>query len=124
MSVGSINAAGAGLFGEGEDDEMAEYLINLWNEMTSDQVWRFWNSSNPVAGLVSEAGLLDNTPLYNFVLNKLKEKDAQIKKRVLVSANDAQTGAYVDFSLTEFKDAELIASSILGSAAVPLFFPP
>ena len=30
VSVGSINAAGAGLFGVGEEKEMADFLVNMW----------------------------------------------------------------------------------------------
>lgn len=60
VSVGSINAAGMGLFGPGEDKEMADFLVGLWTNLHNDKVWRFWNSSNPIAGLTNKAGFLDN----------------------------------------------------------------
>lgn len=67
VSVGSINAAGVGLFGPGEEKEMGDFLLGLWTNLTSDQVWRFWNSSDPIAGLISKGGFLDNQPLHDLL---------------------------------------------------------
>lgn len=89
VSVGSINAAGAGLFGIGEEKEMGDFLVNLWTNLTSSQVWRFWNSTNPIAGITSKSGFLDNQPLHDLLANIIEQKESKYKKRVLVSANDA-----------------------------------
>ena len=89
VSVGSINAAGAGLFGKGEDKEMGEFLKSMWYNLTNDQVYRMWNPLNPIAGITEKAGFLDNTPFHDFLIRILKEKGTEYKKRVLVSANDA-----------------------------------
>lgn len=124
VSVGSINAAGAGLFGPGEDKQMGDYLLGLWNNLTSESVWQFWNSSNPITGITDKGGFLDNSPLHHLLSGLISEKDNKFKKRVLVSANDVQTGSYVHFRLNDHNDTDLIASAILGSAAVPFVFPP
>ena len=89
VSVGSINAAGAGLFGLGEEKEMADFLLNIWTNLTSSQVWKFWKSPNPIAGITSKGGFLDNQPLHDLLVRLISSKDAKYKKRVLVSANDA-----------------------------------
>lgn len=124
VSVGSINAVGAGLFGRGEEKEMAEFLMGLWGNLTNADVWQFWDSWNPVAGITDKAGFLDNSPLHDLLVRLIESKGSQFKKRVLVSANDAQTGAYVDFRLGDYTDPDLIASVVVGSASVPFFFPP
>lgn len=49
----------------------------------------------------------------------------KVKKRVIVSANDAITGAYVNMKLHEYNDDKgKIVASVVGSASVPFFFPP
>lgn len=81
---------------------MAEYMVGLWTNLTSDKVWRFWNSSNPIAGLTSRAGFLDNQPLHDLMSTLIEERGGKFKKRVLVSANDANTGSYVNFRLNDY----------------------
>jgi hypothetical protein len=52
-------------------------------------------------------------------------KGKSIHKRVIVSANDANTGNYVHMPLHEIKGDNLqIASSVAGSASIPFMFPP
>lgn len=124
VSVGSITAAGAALFGPDETKEMGDFIFNLWHNLTNDQVWRFWNSSNPVAGLTTKGGFLDNQPLVNLIQRILNEHDCQLKKTVLVSANDAITGNYVDIRLNDRNDTDFVASAVVGSASVPFVFSP
>ena len=80
--------------------------MELWVNLSSDRVWRFWNSTNPIAGLTSKSGFLDNQPLFELLLDLVKGKQVLLKKRVLVSANDAQNGAYVSFALNDYDDPE------------------
>ena len=47
-----------------------------------------------------------------------------VKKRVVVSANDANSGRYIPFKLHEMDSNEAKVAAVLGSAAVPFVFPP
>ena len=47
-----------------------------------------------------------------------------VKKRVVVSGNDANSGSYVHLPLHEMSDHKMITSSVVGSASIPFFFPP
>lgn len=46
------------------------------------------------------------------------------KKTVIVSANDANTGHYIEFKLNKLNSSDEVASAVTGSAAVPFFFEP
>lgn len=48
----------------------------------------------------------------------------EVKKRVIVSANDANTGAYIHLPLHDMTDHKMITSAVVGSASIPFFFPP
>ena len=69
------------------------------------------------------AGFYDNTPLFEKLSGLFSKRE--IKKRIIVSANDANSGSYVNMKLHEYdNDHEKIVSSVVGSASVPFFFPP
>lgn len=48
----------------------------------------------------------------------------QVRKRVVVSGNDANSGSYVHLNLHEMSDPKMISSAVVGSASIPFFFPP
>ena len=49
----------------------------------------------------------------------------KVKKRVVVSANDANSGGYIHLPLHEMSDDhKMITSAVVGSASIPFFFPP
>ena len=97
--------------------------MDLWGNLTSADIWQTWSTLNPLEGLYGEAGYLDNTPLYNYLLNLFKGKE--VKKRLIVSANDANSGAYISMHLyNSTMSNEQKVASIVGSASVPFAFPP
>lgn len=126
VSVGAINAAGVSLFGKGEEQEMVDYLIDLWMQLTSDQVWRWWPSWCPVDGITKEPGFVDNSPLFNLLTSIFEGK--QVKKRVIVSANDANSGSYIPMQLHDTEEivtsTKYKVSAVVGSASMPFVFPP
>ena len=129
VSVGGINTAALSLFGEGEDDEMVQFLMDLWGNLTNRDVWQYWDVLNPAFPIYGEAGYLDDSPLYHYLLNIFKTHDNKTKRRTFVSAVDAESGSYVPFSLydepgTNNTSAEFKVSAVVGSASMPFIFPP
>ena len=39
VSVGGINTAAFTLFGEGEDEQLADFLMDLWKNLSNSDVW-------------------------------------------------------------------------------------
>ena len=127
VSVGAINTAALALFGEGEDEEMSEFLMNLWGNLTNEDVWTTWNTLDPAYPIYGEAGYLDVSPLYRYLLNIFK--DNITKRRTFVSTVDAMSGSYVPFSLYDEPGAnktskEFKVCAVVGSASMPFIFPP
>ena len=104
---------------------MVDALTNMWLNLTSAGVYRSWPDAgwNPIYGLTDATGFYDNTPLFDLLSGLFHSQ--KIKKRVIVSANDAITGSYINMKLHEYNDDKVkIVSSVVGSASVPFFFPP
>lgn len=127
VSVGAINALGFSLHPKGEEKQMAEFMSGLWKNLTNSDIWRMWPDSgwDPIYGITSKTGYLDNTPLKNLLINLLETHDG-IQKKVIASATDILNGVYRSYRLHEFDQSnhEMIASAIVGSAAMPFVFPP
>lgn len=126
VSAGSINAAGFSLFGKGEEHTAATYMLDIWRSLENSKIWQLWpNASkyNPIHGLLYESGFLDNSPLHDFLISIMNGRHVQ--KRTIVSAIDANTGAYIPFNLFKMEpNKEIIVAAVMGSAAVPFIFPP
>ena len=121
VSVGSINAFGYSMFAKGSEAEAANYMRSLWANLTNDDIWSWWSTIDKAEGL-NKAGLLDNMPLYNFLL-KLKKENKTLKKNVIVSAVDSDSGNYMPFDLSDKVSDEYQVSAVVGSAAMPFVFP-
>ena len=134
VSVGGINTAAFTLFGEGEEEDnaLADFLMNLWKNLHNDDVWRFWPEEhwwNPAEPIYGEAGYLDDSPLYNFLLGIVQSMGNITKRRTIVSAVDAMSGSYVPFRLYDepgkpITPMEYKVSAVVGSASMPFVFPP
>jgi predicted acylesterase/phospholipase RssA len=97
--------------------------LNLWQHLENKDIWKQWSSTDPIAGITSHAGFIDNSPLYNLIMGIYKQY-GQVKKHTYVSANDAITGAYIPYALHELDSDEQIVSAVVGSASMPFVFPP
>jgi predicted acylesterase/phospholipase RssA len=104
VSVGSINAFGYSFFGKGEELEAATYMRSLWKKLTNDNIWKWWSKVNKGEGLF-KAGLIDNTPLHNYML-QLKTENGALKKGLIVSAVDATSGSFIHNDLSDKMSAE------------------
>jgi hypothetical protein len=50
-----------------------------------------------LTGLSSKSGILDSTPLYNFLGDFIKKYGSVLKRKIVVSMVDANSGTYVTF---------------------------
>ena len=92
-SVGAINSAGFGLFAKGDEKQLADFLLNLWQTLTNDKVWKFRDTLDPVEPIFSEAGYVDDSPLFD-LLKSIYDEFANIaRRRVITTANNVLTGA-------------------------------
>jgi hypothetical protein len=48
---------------------MAEFMTNLWTNLTNSNIYKPWSIVDPVKGITSEGGFFDNTPLLDYLLN-------------------------------------------------------
>jgi len=132
VSVGGINTAAFALFGEGEDLALVDFLTDLWKNLSNSNVWRFWPEEkwyNPAEPIYGEGGYLDDTPLYEYLLDVVTKKGNISKRRTFVSACDVESGNYKAFSLYDEPGApksskEYKVSAVVGSASMPFIFPP
>jgi len=106
---------------------MVKFMIEMWTNLVNGDVWRMWPEAgyNPIYGITSAAGYLDNSPILTFLKKNLQLFDG-IQKRVIVSATDILDAGYRSYRLHEFNQSnhEMIASTVMGSAAMPFIFPP
>jgi predicted acylesterase/phospholipase RssA len=73
---------------------------------------------------MKQAGFYDNTPLFDYLSTLLDNRE--VKKRLIVSANDALSGAYIHMRPHEYDTSQRdrIVSTVVGSGSIPFFFPP
>jgi len=117
------------LFGEGEDLEMADFMMTLWGNITNRDVWDFWPDVDPVEPITGKKGYLDNSPLFRYLTNVFEQHNNTVKKRAFASAVDSDSGTYVPFSLYDEPGAnktsiEFKVSAVVASASIPFVFPP
>lgn len=96
----------------------------MWTGLSNDQVFTKWKHLDPVYGIMHKSSFFDNTPLYDY-LTKIKG-EREIKKRLVVSAVDANSGAFIHMLPHEMNQTnnDHIISSVVGSGSIPFFFPP
>jgi predicted acylesterase/phospholipase RssA len=86
VSAGSLNAAYLSTFEIGKEKEMADYMLALYNDMTTDQIWKFWPGGIE-EGVFKESGLFDNSPMLSNITGTLNAAGT-IKRKLVVSATD------------------------------------
>ena len=119
VSAGALNGGGISIFPIGEEKEMSEWLVNMWQTMVSSQVFEEW-PLGMVSGLFAESGVLNDDPLLAFVTNVFEHSHGP-EKRFVASAVDVNTGSYVTFNeSTPFAD---LPTAVVSSSSIPFVFP-
>ena len=97
VSTGAINAAGMAPFAPEDIKAAAQYLSDTWAQLTNDQVWQTWDKG-PIKVIRNENGLLDSSPLVEYVKTELIDKFPDgFKKRAVVGSANVETGNYETF---------------------------
>jgi len=61
-----------------------------------------------LTGLSSYSGVLDSSPLYHFLDDFIKKYGSILKRKIVVSMVDANSGAYVTFDETVSDPAKAV----------------
>ena len=121
VSVGSINGLHVAAYPKGEENQMIDDGVELWNNMTTADVYKNWLLS-PAAGLITQQGFLNNDPLYRYLKNMTKDW-TQLYRRLTISALNIETGIVEFFNedTIDFKDWH---HAVFSSTCIPGAFPP
>ena len=95
VSAGSMNAMSMALWDYGQEYEMADFMVGVWQNITNAKVYRDWPDIDPLHGLLYEAGYFDNSPLEKTLLDY--KKGRTVMKPAIVSSNDAHSGVYLGY---------------------------
>ena len=69
-----MNAVGFGFFGKGEEQTSVEYMTDLWMNMETNDLWTGWGTWNPLSGLTSYKGFLNNEPMFKYLQEVIGDK--------------------------------------------------
>ena len=121
VSAGSINSAGIGVWAPGEEVQGSEELTKLWGGLTCDDIYIKRSEGDAIA--LFDAPSIYDTSVGLETLRKILAKYDGLKKKVSVSAVDANTGKKVTFTDENVPYGDF-HKAVLGSASVPGAFPP
>lgn len=71
-------------------------MVDSWAILNQSQIWRTW-PEGMMEGFYEKSGLIDNTPMYNFILNVLGNRT--FKRNVTSSTVDMENGMYTVLDL-------------------------
>lgn len=92
VSVGAINSASMALFAKGDEKALGEFLLEMWMNLSNEQVWVWRDTYNPVEPFYYESGYVDDTPLFNLLLSIVTKFGNFAQRLVITTANDVLTG--------------------------------
>ena len=125
ISVGSLNALVMMGYPVGEELAMSESMSALWKNLKTSDIWKDWYMT-PIDGLFTKAGLMDNSPMLDFVhtlVNKGGQTGGEFDRKITIGAVDFNDGTFHRFNQTN-TSYEDMAKAACSSAAVPGLFPP
>ena len=119
ISVGSMNGAGMSMYERGRESEAKDFLLDMWRQTSSRDVYKNWPWGGIVTGALFKPGLFDNSPLDDFLRSVLTKP----MRNFLVGA-----ARVIDGKLTVWNVAndtlDQAVPKIVASAAIPGMFPP
>ena len=119
VSAGSINLGAFGLFEIGDEGNMLDVISQTWESMSTDQLYSNWKPLGIVTGVLQQTGVLDTAPLDTFITNFFNKYGGVLKRRVVVSAVDVNSGTYLNFNENEPD----FVKAMMSSSAIPFIFP-
>ena len=121
VSAGSINTSALAGWTPGTEVEASEWLSDLWKNLTTPDVWKEW-PWGLTEGLLTERGIVDNSPLLAYLDQHIHEKFSDYGRKVSISAANVNTGEYTTFDQTN-TDFSVIQNAAVSSASIPAIFP-
>ena len=119
VSAGAINTGAITMFAPGDEENMLQFLSDAWQHISNDQVFKQWYPLGPVTGINSKSGILDNSPLFDYLTKTLGQYDLDFKRKLTFSCVDASSGNYITFH----EDTKQPVKAIVSSASIPFVFP-
>lgn len=117
--MGALNSAHVASYELGNEKEMVETLLYMWRNLTADKVYKSWRFGM-IEGLFRKQGLLDNSPLHEYI-NETFTKRPCCKRKIHFNSVDANSGNIVSFD--ESTDTDSLIRGLVATAAVPFVFP-
>ena len=121
VSAGSINSLGMSGWAKGTEIDMAQWMSDLWNSLTTSDIWVDWPLGK-VSGLLIMGGAVDNSPLLNLMISTM-DAFPDFARRITISSVNVNTGEYHDFDQTNTSWRDMPAAAHC-SASIPALFPP
>ena len=119
VSAGSINSAAISVFAPGDEEALCNFLDEKWQNLEKSDVYRNWCPFGPITGLTRESGIFNTVNLKEFITRVYKEFNNEIKKKIVVSCVDVNTGAYILFD----ENSPEIIDGVVASSSIPFVFP-
>ena len=119
VSTGALNAAQCAQFAYGQEQAMAQHLIDTWTLIKNQSmIAPAWPGST-FHSLFYKPSLYDTKPLKAFLTTRM---GTAIQRNVTVGATNLVTGVFTDF--TEQLGIQDLITATMCSAAPPVAFPP
>ncbi len=93
ISAGALNTGACVLFEKGQEKDMADFLINIWQNVKASDIYKEW-PLGLAASVFFYPSLYDTSPLRKFLEGKL----TTIKRKFSIGTVNADTGAFVRFT--------------------------
>ena len=122
ISAGSINALEMMGYPVGEEVQAFQDGSDLWHNLHTSDVWKDWYLT-PLDGLLFKAGMVDNSPLLNFLSTTVIAKHTDFGRRITIGTVNINDGTFHKFDQTNTAYADM-PKAAFSSASIPTVFPP
>lgn len=121
VSIGSVNAAMMAINERGDERRTIKWMENMWQDCSGSDSWDNWPHLGILEGFWRPS-LLDTSPFAERLHAQFRNET--LKRPLIVSAVDLNTGKVVIFDEEVLKTGYDIAEAVLSSASIPGVFPP
>jgi hypothetical protein len=116
VSTGGLNTGGFSQFPYGQEKAAAQFLVDVWTNLTGDNdIYKDWPLGK-AQGLLFEAGVYTNSPLKKLVKQLLKTSP---QRNITIGSTDLDAGKFHRFTET----FPLTSEAVVASSSAPYVFP-
>ena len=121
--MGAINGVAVAMFPRGDEDRMVKMMESMWNDVRAHNFFKNW-FFGAGEGLMMERGVFDNSPMYQFLTDKLAEIGSKIPQRYIsIGITEANEGIFFTITEEKLQSIKDIVNWIVRSASMPGVFP-